>query len=58
MSAIAALAQALGRRTPRTVIDRARSEAGVAVILVSGRDELLLIRRAGNPRFVALSLAY
>jgi len=50
MSAIAVLANALRERTPRTVVDPTRSEAAVAVILVPGEEQLLLIRRAEHSR--------
>lgn len=50
MSGISDLARALGTRIPRTVVDPARSEAAVAVILVPGVDQLLLIRRAEHSR--------
>ena len=50
MISIASLANALRGMTPRTVVDPARSEAAVAVILVPGEDQLLLIRRAEHSR--------
>lgn len=50
MSALSDLALALRGRTPRTVVDPTRSEAAVAVILVPGEEQLLLIRRAEHSR--------
>lgn len=50
MSFIEALVAGLKTRVPRTVEDPSRSQAAVAIILVPGPDQMLLIRRAEHER--------
>lgn len=50
MSFLEALIPALKTRVPRTVNDSSRAQAAVAIILVPGPDQLLLIRRAEHER--------